>query len=118
MTPSDAELIALTLVGDTQAFGTLVARYQGSAHGLAYAIVADWTEAEDLAQAAFLRAYLQLGQLREPEKFAPWLRRVLTTTCLNWLETNRPERRRAVVDIDELDLDSPEPAADEQLARE
>jgi RNA polymerase sigma factor (sigma-70 family) len=118
MSPNDAELIALTLGGDTRAFGTLVARYQGSAHGLAYAIVADWTEAEDLAQAAFLRAYLQLAQLREPEKFAPWLRRVVTTTCLNWLEAHRPERRRAVVDIDELDLDSPEPAADEQLARE
>src|SRR5688572_10586390 len=81
MNPSDAELVALTLVGDTRAFGTLVARYQGTVHGLAYAIVANWAEAEDLAQAAFLRAYLQLAQLCEPDKFATWLRRVATTTC-------------------------------------
>ncbi|HEY5934312.1 MAG TPA: sigma-70 family RNA polymerase sigma factor [Kofleriaceae bacterium] len=118
MTPSDAELVALTLVGDTRAFGTLVARYQGSAHGLAYAIVADRSEAEDLVQSAFLRAYLQLARLREPDRFAPWLRRVVTTTCLNWLEAHRPARRREVVDIDELDLDSPEPPVDELLARE
>jgi len=118
MPSSDAELVALTLVGDTRAFGTLVSRYQGSVHGLAYAIVADWTEAEDLVQSAFLRAYLQLAQLREPEKFAPWLRRVVTRTCLNWLEAHRPERRRAVVDVDELDLDSPEPPVDELVARE
>jgi RNA polymerase sigma factor (sigma-70 family) len=118
MTPSDAELVALTLVGDTRAFGTLVSRYQGSVHGLAYAIVADWSEAEDLVQSAFLRAYLQLAQLREPEKFAPWLRRVVTSVCLNWLETHRPARRRAVVDVDDLDLDSPEPPIDEELARQ
>ena len=65
--PTDAELVALTLGGDARAFGQLVARYQGSIHGLAYAIVADRSEAEDLAQAAFLRAYLQLAQLRDPE---------------------------------------------------
>src|SRR5437016_261614 len=95
-TAHDAELVALTLGGDPRAFGMLVARYQGSVHGLAYAIVAGWAEAEDLAQTAFLRAYLQLGQLREPERFAPWLRRIVTTTCLDWLAAHRPERRAAV----------------------
>lgn len=42
---SDAELVARSLGGDTRAFGALVARYQGSIHGLAYAIVAQWAEA-------------------------------------------------------------------------
>jgi RNA polymerase sigma-70 factor (ECF subfamily) len=117
--PSDAELVALTLGGDPAAFGRLVRRYQGTIHGLAYGIVADWAEAEDLAQSSFLRAYLQLAQLREPERFAPWLRRVTTTTCLNWLEAHRPERRRALVDLAELDtLDDAEPGPDDQLARE
>lgn len=117
--PTDAELVALTLGGDARAFGMLVARYQGSVHGLAYAIVADWAQAEDLAQSAFLRAYLQLAQLREPGRFAPWLRRVTTTTCLNWLEKHRPERRRMVDDLDEIDqVDTPEPRADDQLARD
>ncbi len=114
---SDAELVALSLGGDTRAFGALVARYQGSIHGLAYAIVAQWTEAEDLTQSAFLRAYLQLAQLRDPSRFAPWLRRVATSTCLNWLEAHRPERRRAVADIDEIDALESDPGPDEQLAR-
>lgn len=119
---SDAELVALSLGGDTRAFGALVARYQGSIHGLAYAIVAQWAEAEDLTQSAFLRAYLSLAQLRDPDRFAPWLRRVATTTCLNWLEAHRPERRHAVADLDDIDaleLDAlePEPGPDELLAR-
>jgi RNA polymerase sigma factor (sigma-70 family) len=99
----DAELVALSLGGDSRAFGALVARYQGSIHGLAYAIVAQWTEAEDLTQSAFLRAYLSLAGLRDPARFAPWLRRIATTTCMDWLEAHRPERRRAVTDIDDLD---------------
>jgi RNA polymerase sigma-70 factor, ECF subfamily len=114
----DAELVALTLGGDTRAFGELVRRYQGSLHGLAYGIVGDRSEAEDLTQAAFLRAYLGLAALRDPSRFAPWLRRVATTTCLNWLDARRPERRAAVADLDEIDLDAPEPAPDEQVARE
>jgi len=112
---SDAELVALTLAGDTRAFATLVARYQGTVHGLAYAIVGDWSEAEDLVQSTFLRAYLQLAKLREPEKLAPWLRRVATTTCLNWLAAHRPERRVDLSDLDRID-DAPLP--DEELARE
>jgi RNA polymerase sigma-70 factor, ECF subfamily len=115
--PKDAELVALTLGGDPRAFGVLVARYQGSVHGLAYGIVASWSEAEDLAQTAFLRAYLQLAQLREPDRFAPWLRRVATTTCLNWLDVHRPERRRALADLDELDAPDAADTPDEQLAR-
>ena len=118
---SDAELVALSLGGDARAFGALVARYQGSIHGLAYAIVAQWAEAEDLTQSAFLRAYLSLARLRDPDRFAPWLRRIATTTCLNWLEAHRPERRRAVADIDEIEtLDDalePPPTPDELLAR-
>jgi RNA polymerase sigma-70 factor (ECF subfamily) len=113
----DAELVLLALGGDPRAFGDLVGRYQRAAHGLAYAIVGDWAEAEDLTQAAFLRAYLQLGQLREPARFAPWLRRVVTTTCLNWLQAHRPERHRAAVEIEELDLASDEPAPDAELER-
>jgi RNA polymerase sigma factor (sigma-70 family) len=93
-------------VGDTAAYGTLVRRYQGHVYGLAYSLLRDWAEAHDMAQEAFVRAYVNLGTLREPEKFAPWLRRVAFSTCMDWLKRFKPELYRSLgqpTDIDQLD---------------
>ena len=41
--PTDAELVRRTRRGDREAYGELVARYQGHVYGLAYSLVGDWT---------------------------------------------------------------------------
>ena len=71
----DAELVGLTRGGDREAFGALVARYQGHVYGLAYSMVDNWAEAQDIAQETFIRAFTNLDQLRDPERFPAWLRR-------------------------------------------
>jgi len=73
---TDGELVGQTRVGDREAYGELVARYQGHVYGLAYSVVDNWAEAQDIAQETFIRAYMNLHQLREPDRFAAWLRRV------------------------------------------
>jgi RNA polymerase sigma factor (sigma-70 family) len=87
---SDGELAGLARAGDAEAFGKLVARYQGHVYGLAYSLVDNWAEAQDIAQEAFIRAYVSLYQLREPERFAAWLRRVAFSVTMNWLKAHRP----------------------------
>src|SRR5436190_15338974 len=57
MTESDSELVARTLKGDRQAFDELVERYQKLVFSIAYRIVVNVTESEDLVQSIFLRAY-------------------------------------------------------------
>ena len=73
MERSDAELVTWIIErGDTDAYGELVTRYQGHAYGLAYSILGDWSEAQDMAQEAFLRAYVNLPTLRDRDRFPAW----------------------------------------------
>jgi RNA polymerase sigma-70 factor, ECF subfamily len=70
---SDADLIRRTIAGDTDAFGTLVARYERSAVIVARCILGDRQLAEDAAQDAFLAAYRALPGLKTPAAFGAWL---------------------------------------------
>jgi RNA polymerase sigma-70 factor (ECF subfamily) len=106
---TDAELVQRVLdSGDAEAYGELVRRYQGHVYGLAFSLLGDWAEAQDMAQETFIRAYVNLGQLRDPTKFAPWLRRVAFGPCMDWLKTFRPELWRSLG----------EPASEEALNQE
>jgi RNA polymerase sigma-70 factor (ECF subfamily) len=63
--------------GDAEAFNRIVERFQDMACASAYAILEDAHLAEDVAQEAFLEAYLTVAKLREPAAFASWLRRII-----------------------------------------
>jgi RNA polymerase sigma-70 factor (ECF subfamily) len=70
---SDAELVAQTLAGDRAAFGHLYDRYARLVRAVALDATRDWQSVPDVAQEAFLRAYRNLGRLREPARFGAWL---------------------------------------------
>jgi RNA polymerase sigma factor (sigma-70 family) len=63
--------------GDLDAFGLIVQRFQGMAYTSAYAMLDDAQLAEDVAQEAFIEAYLNLPKLREPAAFPGWFRRIV-----------------------------------------
>ena len=67
--------------GDLEAFGEIVRRFQDMAHGYAYSFLGDFHLAEDAAQEAFLDAYRQLPNLRNPEAFSSWFRRIVFKHC-------------------------------------
>jgi len=105
--PTDGELVRLTRRGDRDAYGVLVARYQGHVYGLAYSLVDNWAEAQDIAQETFVRAYANLDQLREADRFAAWLRRVAFSVAMNWLKAFRPglfEQLDGQVGLDSLEV--------------
>jgi RNA polymerase sigma factor (sigma-70 family) len=80
----DTQLHALVIAaqnGDLDAFGTIVQRFQGMAYASAYAMVDDAHLAEDVAQEAFMEAYLNLPRLREIDAFPGWLRRIIFKQC-------------------------------------
>lgn len=70
---SDAGLVKRTLSGNRDAFGALVERHLPMAHALAWGHTGNVSDADDLVQDAFLKAFLKLDTLREAEKFAGWL---------------------------------------------
>ena len=73
---SDSELVTLSLEGDRDAFGRIVARYQTLLCSLAYSATGSFSQSEDLAQETFVTAWKQLADLREPEKLRSWLCRI------------------------------------------
>ncbi|HIJ64566.1 MAG TPA: sigma-70 family RNA polymerase sigma factor [Candidatus Hydrogenedentes bacterium] len=74
-------LVERSRSGDLEAFGTLVRRFQDMAHGYAYSILGDFHWAEDVAQEAFIDAYVKLPDLKEPRAFPGWFRRIVHTHC-------------------------------------
>ena len=51
------------------------------AYGYAYAILGDFQLAQDAAQEAFIEAYRQLADLKEPKAFPGWLKRIVFKHC-------------------------------------
>src|SRR3954452_16469879 len=77
----DAEIVRAVLEGDAEAYTELVDRYRSIICGLGYHYLCDFEDARDVAQEAFVQAYLHLGQLREPERFGAWLRQLTVNEC-------------------------------------
>jgi RNA polymerase sigma factor (sigma-70 family) len=69
----DAELVSLSLGGDREAFGAIIARYQSLICALAYSVCGDRGRSEDLAQDTFVSAWKSLGGLQDPAKLKSWL---------------------------------------------
>lgn len=64
-----------------EAFAELVIRFQDMAFACAYAVLGDAFLAEDVAQDAFVVAWQKLDQLREPDAFPGWFKRILLSQC-------------------------------------
>jgi len=89
----DAELVFRCLEGDTEAYGTLVQRYQRAVYATAYYYAGRYGAAEDITQETFWAAYRSLPHLKEHEKFGGWLKEIATRTAANWLRRNLPRLR-------------------------
>ena len=92
MPQSDVEFVQKALAGDLNAFGQLVNKYQGAVYGLAFHLVGNFADAQDLAQEAFIKAFQNLSQLKDYTKFAYWLKQITANTCHRWLRQRQRER--------------------------
>lgn len=73
---SDGRTVLLAIAGDEAAFETLVSQHQQWLFSLLWRQCGEAALAADLTQAAFLRAWRQIGSLRSHEAFRAWLRRI------------------------------------------
>lgn len=98
---SDEELVRRALEGDFEAFEGIVRRYQDKAYRLAWSLVKDDAEAQDVLQEAFLNVYRKLDTFEGGAKFSSWLYRVVVNAALMRL---RKLRRRREVGVDDLEV--------------
>jgi len=75
-TATDAELVSQVLDGDTAVFEWLMRRYNQRLYRIIRSILRDETEAEDVLQEAYVRAFEHLRQLADRTLFAGWLTRI------------------------------------------
>ena len=104
--PDLARLVEAAAAGDKEAYGRLVERFRTVVMASIYGAVRRREVAEDLAQECFIKAYAALGELREPARFAGWLRTIAAHTAADWLRARRSE-----VNLDKLAEAGAEPSA-------
>lgn len=83
--------------GETEAFGILVRRYQGTLYRFLLRLLRSPQDAEDLAQEVFLQCYRQLPSLRDPTVFRAWLLRIAHARAIDHVRASRAARRQAPV---------------------
>lgn len=90
----ERRLVLLAMAGGESAFQALVQRHQAGLRTLLRRTCGDPVLADDLAQEAFLKAWLNLGQLRAADGFAAWLRRIAINAAMDAGRRRTPQGHR------------------------
>ena len=127
--PTDIELVQkFQREHDLAAFEQLVERHSERAFQLAYSILQNRQDAEEVVQDAFLRIYRSLGNFRGDAQFTTWMYRIVVNLCNNKFRWNKVRGINRTISIDaplpnaegdeslRLELPSSEAPPDEQLA--
>jgi RNA polymerase sigma-70 factor (ECF subfamily) len=77
----DGDLVRLARDGDPVAFRLLVERHQPMARARARSLCGNPSDVDDVVHESFLRAYIGLDRLRDPDRFAGWLGRITANVC-------------------------------------
>lgn len=97
--PSDEQaIITRAMKGETEAFNTLVLKYQNMAYSVAYRMLRDEDAAADVVQDSLIKAYRAL-QGFQGGNFRSWLMRIVANTCYDLL---RAQQRHATDSLDDL----------------
>jgi RNA polymerase sigma factor (sigma-70 family) len=110
----DAEIVPTVEAaqrGDPLAFEKLVRRFRGRLATYAYALLRDRGHAEDATQEALLLAYSELGTLRDPARFRPWLYAILENAALSGCRYRRRRPSFPLADDEAVAEGSPWEAA-------
>ena len=99
----DQELVRRVQQGDSSAFDVLVRKYQHRIVGLIGRYIADWSECQDVAQDAFMRAYRALPNFRGDAQFYTWLHRIAVNTAKNHLVAQNRRPPGADIDVDDAE---------------
>lgn len=110
MIERDRELALKCQRGDQAAFTELVEIYKKPIYNLAYRMLRDREDANDIAQETFLRVYQHIGKYNPEHKFSTWIYAIASRLCIDRL-------RKVKGYTDELSFDIPDkkPLPEEQV---
>ena len=99
---SDAELIVQYKQGDVGAFNRLVWRWEKPMFNFILRTIGDQEMAKDIFQTTFIKAFKEVKNLREPDKFSPWIYRIALNLCRDEMKR---KKRQAVCYLEDLKND-------------
>lgn len=89
--PTDEELVTKAAHGDTDAFSSLLKRYQNSVYALLYNLAQNAETADDLTQQTFIKLWKALPSFQQKSSFSTWLYRIVHNTFYDYARSKRPE---------------------------
>jgi RNA polymerase sigma-70 factor (ECF subfamily) len=113
---SDKELIQAVMAGEKTAFAELYDRYGPLVRAICYDTTRNLTEAQDLAQDVFMRAYEKLGSLHDPDRFGKWIVGITRFRCREW-RRHRSQDQYRHVGLDDAGLAIANPSNDDRIER-
>jgi RNA polymerase sigma-70 factor, ECF subfamily len=105
MQPTDAELIAAVLQGDTASFEPLVVKYSPRLFATARRYARRESEVEDIVQEAWTKAFQKLRSYRGDAPFEHWLMRLAVRTCYDFLRQHQRNREQTFSELTEPEND-------------
>ena len=114
----EPELIDRARSGDQAAFNQLVTAYRSRMFGVISRLIGRPEDVEDVAQEVFVRVFYSLGQLRSSELFEPWLYRLTTNACYDYLRRAKRRRETRMADFSEEQVMMADSATATQLESE
>ncbi len=105
MEPTEADLIAAVLEGDTASFEPLVRKYSPRLFATARRYARRENEVEDIVQEVWTKAFQKLGSFRGEAPFEHWLMRMAVHTCYDFLRAHQRNRELNFSDLTEPETD-------------
>ena len=112
--PNDKELILAVFAGEKAAFEKLYDLYAPLVRAVCYDTTRDFTDAQDLAQDVFMRAYEKLGRLRDPDRFGKWIIGIARLRCREWRRQKLRGQNRKV-GLNDAHAVAPDPPDDSRI---
>jgi RNA polymerase sigma-70 factor (ECF subfamily) len=96
--PIEQRAIAAVKTGDAGSYDYLVSKYMKRVVSIAWGIVRNAHDAEDLAQEAFVKAFQTIVRFKPGEPFGPWIYRIVTNLALDVIKHRQRFRHEEISD--------------------
>jgi RNA polymerase sigma factor (sigma-70 family) len=91
---TDADLVVAFLNGDDRAYTNLVERHWRRIFSIAYSVLGNASDSEDIAQETIMRGFERMGSLKKPEKFSGWISQIAKNLALDFLRKSERKNRQ------------------------
>lgn len=114
-TNQDQALVERCLTGDARAFDELINRYKRQVFALIYRLIRNQSDAEDVAQETFIKAYRNLSSYDPAHPFLTWLFKIAHNSAIDFLRAQKPESLSIHDDDNPLDIEDTQISLEDKI---